>query len=58
MEAKELEKILEVINKWMAHSKFVIEQADNYIYIVYEDWSYDCTGIKWRDFNVPAPINY
>jgi hypothetical protein len=44
--------MLEAINKEMVHSKFVIEQADNYIYIVYNDWAYDCTGIKRRDFNV------
>lgn len=52
MDATELEQMLEAINKEMVHSKFVIEQADNYIYIVYNDWTYDCTGIKRRDFNV------
>jgi hypothetical protein len=37
MDATELEQMLEAINKEMVHSKFVIEQADNYIYIVYND---------------------
>jgi hypothetical protein len=37
MSAEELEKKLEEINKQMVFSKLVIEQADNYIYIVYND---------------------
>jgi len=37
MDATELEKKLEEINKQMVFSKLVIEQADNYIYIVYND---------------------
>jgi hypothetical protein len=37
MDATELEKKLEEINKQMVFSKLIIEQADNYIYIVYND---------------------
>jgi hypothetical protein len=37
MDATELEKKLEEVNKQMVFSKLVIEPADNYIYIVYND---------------------
>jgi hypothetical protein len=36
----------------MVFSKLIIEQADNYIYIVYNDWTYDCTWVKRRDFDI------
>ena len=52
MDATELEKKLEEINKQMVFSKLVIEQADNYLYIVYNDWTYDCTWVKRRDFDI------
>jgi hypothetical protein len=52
MDITELEKKLEEVNKQMLFSKLVIEPADNYIYIVCSDWTYDCTWVKRRDFDI------